>query len=78
MTQIHLTDRTTEAESRRGTGLRAAALVLLGAALLLGACGRMGDPRLPAGQSDAYPKSYPAGSEKENRENVFRRAGRPD
>ena len=77
MTQTDVTDQT-EVESPRGAGVRAAAVALLGAALLLGACGRMGDPRLPAGQSDAYPNSYPAGSDKEDRENIFRKARRPE
>jgi predicted small lipoprotein YifL len=40
-------------------------LIVLGAAMaavLLSGCGRKGDPRLPEGQADDFPRTYPAGA----------------
>ena len=54
------------------------ALALIAGVLMLAACGREGDPRLPSSQSDSFPSAYPAGATKSNPENIFRRAGRPE
>lgn len=43
-------------------------LVLLVAGL--SACGRRGDPQLPAGVTDEYPRGYPAGARPPD-ENIF-------
>jgi len=40
---------------RRAIGVLAGAL----AACLTAACGRKGDPELPDGQKDSYPRKYP-------------------
>lgn len=47
--------------------------LVLAAALLiaLGGCGRKGDPELPEGVSDNYPRGYPAGAPS-TRENIYR------
>lgn len=51
-------------------------LICLGAfAASVAACGRKGDPTLPPGQTDSYPRSYPAGSQPPD-ENIFD-GGRP-
>lgn len=42
---------------RRTLRLLAGAL----AACLAAACGRKGDPELPEGQKDSYPRTYPSG-----------------
>lgn len=44
--------------------LRRALVLLFLGLLLAGAagCGRKGDPRLPAGVTDSYPRAYPQGS----------------
>ena len=34
-------------------------LLALGAALAPSACGKKGDPTLPTGESDKYPRTYP-------------------
>jgi len=34
-------------------------LLALAAALAPAACGKKGDPTLPAGESDKYPRTYP-------------------
>jgi len=34
-------------------------LLALAAALAPSACGKKGDPTLPAGESDKYPRTYP-------------------
>jgi predicted small lipoprotein YifL len=34
-------------------------LLALAAALAPSACGKKGDPTLPAGESDKYPRAYP-------------------
>jgi predicted small lipoprotein YifL len=39
------------------------AMVLLGVAVGVTACGKKGDPTLPSGQKDNYPASYPQSSE---------------
>jgi len=38
---------------------RALLLLALAAALAPSACGKKGDPTLPAGESDKYPRTYP-------------------
>jgi len=50
--------------SRTGMVLIAALLVALGA------CGRKGDPGLPEGVADDYPRGYPAGAPS-TRENIY-------
>jgi predicted small lipoprotein YifL len=45
---------------KRRRSWRASLLLLaLAAALTASACGKKGDPTLPAGESDKYPRTYP-------------------
>jgi predicted small lipoprotein YifL len=44
---------------RRRSGRAALLLLALAAALATSACGKKGDPTLPAGESDKYPRTYP-------------------
>ena len=47
-------------ESPRPRSWRAVLLLsLLAAVLATSACGRKGDPTLPPGESDKYPRQYP-------------------
>jgi len=47
------------APSRRRSWRPALLLLVLTAALAASACGKKGDPTLPAGESDKYPRTYP-------------------
>lgn len=46
--------------------------VTLAGLLLLAGCGRVGDPRLPQGASDDFPRGYPAGAARQTDENILR------
>lgn len=44
------------------TRLMLTIFVAFALALPIAGCGKKGPPKLPEGQSDEYPRSYPAGS----------------
>jgi predicted small lipoprotein YifL len=48
-------------------------LLALAAAALVAGCGLKGDPRLPTGQADAFPATYPKGAvpNLERPQNIF-------
>ena len=45
--------------TRRRSWRASLLLLALAAALTASACGKKGDPTLPAGESDKYPRTYP-------------------